>query len=462
MARLGQGLGLVRGPMRGTLAAIAVGTFLPTVATAPNFVGGTRKGVSTYSGPAIRIQKSAGDATQSDISFLSSGLIDTAAVMAFMGAASIDGALVTTVYDQTGSGNHATQTTAAMMPPLATDPEGQPIVSWSVSASYLTLPIGLALNSTATSFFHLGRMVAGALFQFGTGVAVQAVSTSGKKLCYGTSVSRTSAFAPYENTSVIGMVSGASLIWSLDSTLSTASTAATSAATTGGRLGNSTGANTFMAGDSQLWAFYPAALSVGDAASVRTAMMAMRSIAVKNKVLVLSEDSYTAGTGSTFQRNRSYYALTDAAIRNNVRVYNKGKGGRQLDVAATDFPSEGPMIFDATATANVWAILGGANDSSGGASAATVESRFQTYANTVTAAGFTAVSYGIPVGSAGASVHDAFNAWMAANYATFSSSYIDLDAAGYNTRVDGVHPDSAGYAAWSAWERPTLKARLGL
>ena len=74
-----------------------------------------RKLSSTYTGNAIRIRRSS-DNTSLDIGFTANGGLDTTSVLSFIAGGT---AFVSIVYDQSGNGNHATQTTASSQPLLA-------------------------------------------------------------------------------------------------------------------------------------------------------------------------------------------------------------------------------------------------------------------------------------------------------------------------------------------------------
>jgi PKD repeat protein len=74
---------------------------------------------TTYSGAAIRVRRSS-DNTEQDIGFVSSSAnsgLDTTALLSFVGAGN---GFVVTWYNQNGSGNHATQSTAANQPQIVT------------------------------------------------------------------------------------------------------------------------------------------------------------------------------------------------------------------------------------------------------------------------------------------------------------------------------------------------------
>ena len=108
---------------------------------------------TTYSGAAIRVRRSS-DNTEQDINFVSSAAnapIDTSALLSFVGSG--DG-FVVTWYNQNGSGNHATQTTAANQPQIVTSgvvelSSSLPSIKWDGSNDFLLI------NSVFTSTMNL-------------------------------------------------------------------------------------------------------------------------------------------------------------------------------------------------------------------------------------------------------------------------------------------------------------------
>lgn len=72
----------------------------------------TRRLLSSYTGPAIRVRRSS-DNAEADIGFTAAGDLDTTALLAHVGAGN---GFVTTWYDQSGNGRNATQTTAGNQP----------------------------------------------------------------------------------------------------------------------------------------------------------------------------------------------------------------------------------------------------------------------------------------------------------------------------------------------------------
>ena len=105
-----------------------------------------RKLRSTYTGNCIRIRRSS-DSTSLDIGFNSNGSLDTASILSFIGNGT---AFVSIVYDQSGNGNNATQTTASLQPLLAVGGviytlNNKPIIrtttAGSTSTAYFNTPI---------------------------------------------------------------------------------------------------------------------------------------------------------------------------------------------------------------------------------------------------------------------------------------------------------------------------------
>jgi hypothetical protein len=72
-----------------------------------------RKLRTAYSGNAIRVRRT--DLTEQDIGFVGD-VLDTAALLAFVGTGALDNGFITTWYDQSGNSKNATQTTAINQP----------------------------------------------------------------------------------------------------------------------------------------------------------------------------------------------------------------------------------------------------------------------------------------------------------------------------------------------------------
>ena len=453
-------------------AVAPVLTTLPTVTTSPNLVGGAYKAVSGYSGALIRIVNSTNTASQ-DISAGADGYVDTAAILAFYGGGSIDGIKIDIVYDQTGNGNNLTQTTDASRPVLSLGVNGKPAITFTETQG-MAIPAGYTMTSQALSFFMLGRYCRGAIFQSNTSATsiFQQATTIGLRLAFG-NTTRTVSTNHYQNRAVTHLSSSAAALKiGQDGTLTATAAAASATTLTGGLLGNSSNASSQMVGEMEVFAFYPAALSGADMGTVTTAMKSMGgAISAKTKQLVLIEDSLTAGTGATFNRNRTWYITQ--AIGDQTLVFERGKGGRQLSaVVSTDYTPSMATIYNAGMSKNVMAVLGGINDIvGGGASGATLTTTFQSFATLANATGWQWLAYDLPAYNAAEPARSDFNTWLDANYGTYASAKVDLRASSIGGGqpsfpayyFDAVHPNSAGYQVWATYELNNgIKTALGI
>ena len=109
---------------------------------------------STYTGFAIKVQDNVGGATQ-DIGFNVFGELDTVSLAAYAGSNDV---FVETWYDQSGSGNNATQGTSANRPKIydgttgVVTENGKPAVEFNGTSTEISAPtVGL---SVATCFIH--------------------------------------------------------------------------------------------------------------------------------------------------------------------------------------------------------------------------------------------------------------------------------------------------------------------
>lgn len=111
-----------------------------------------RRILSVYTGPLIRVRRSSDDTT-ADIGFDLDGDLDTAALLAFVGAGN---GFVTRWYDQTGGGAHLEQGTTTAQPSIVTSGavdllDGLPAVTFDGTNDWLTVPsAGLYAAGAAT------------------------------------------------------------------------------------------------------------------------------------------------------------------------------------------------------------------------------------------------------------------------------------------------------------------------
>lgn len=109
---------------------------------------GMRRLLSAYEGPILRLRRDS-DQTEQDFGYTDNGDLDVAALAAWLSGAN---GLITTWYDQSGNGNHATQVTAAAQPLLVLSGQnGRPVVRFDGANSNLktaSAPIAAAAPIT--------------------------------------------------------------------------------------------------------------------------------------------------------------------------------------------------------------------------------------------------------------------------------------------------------------------------
>ncbi|MCZ4498862.1 MAG: hypothetical protein JWQ74_1415, partial [Marmoricola sp.] len=99
----------------GTGSTAAPVPLVDDVATSAYTAYGLRKQRAAYSGSAIKVRRSS-DNTTLDIGFVSTGELDSAALLTFVGAG--NNGFVDTIYDQSGNARHLVNTTVAQQPKI--------------------------------------------------------------------------------------------------------------------------------------------------------------------------------------------------------------------------------------------------------------------------------------------------------------------------------------------------------
>ena len=145
---------------------LRVAGYLPTadaLTTAPRAIYSLRKWRIAYSGAAVRVRRSS-DNTETDIAFTADGMLDSAALLAFVGSGS---GYVKTWYDQSGNGYHLTQTTTTAQPRIVNAGVYDGAVRFTASgnqALVASATYGLASNSSwyvATGLRITGTPISG-------------------------------------------------------------------------------------------------------------------------------------------------------------------------------------------------------------------------------------------------------------------------------------------------------------
>ncbi|MCB9172338.1 MAG: hypothetical protein H6637_05380 [Ardenticatenales bacterium] len=145
-------------PLSGALSPLAsrtrisagfVGAYdaIPSIAAAYS----TRRLLTGYTGSLLRLRRSS-DNAESDFGYTAAGDLDTAAIATWLGGAS---GYVTTWYDQSGNGRHATQATAASQPLyVASGQNGRPLARFDGTNDMLAYS---EINLVSATVFVVGR-----------------------------------------------------------------------------------------------------------------------------------------------------------------------------------------------------------------------------------------------------------------------------------------------------------------
>lgn len=136
----GFGMGFRFGSQGGGLAS-SLPSHLPDGYAAPDAAYGFRLVSASYADAIIRIRRSSDDA-EADIGADANGLVDTAEAEAFCGAGN---GFITTLYDLSGNGRHATQSTAGSQPQCVSSGTfvsvgGMPAATFDGSNDFFALP----------------------------------------------------------------------------------------------------------------------------------------------------------------------------------------------------------------------------------------------------------------------------------------------------------------------------------
>lgn len=472
-------------------------TFLPALGTAPVAAWGPYKMVSnSYAGPLFRLVRSTDGATMAVASTGDGQSPDISGVAAWLGGST---ATVDIVYDQTGNGNHLTQTTATLRPLF--DPAnaigGRCPITFGAShtvdglaPTWLTMPAAMSTDQRSSTLL-LVATTAGpnpntALVGFGTGAsdyggAYTTTNTSGAKFG-GFSALNAAGYqaGPQMMTAApsIAMIQAgpAALKTRVDGTQT--SFAASAAAThAGGRLGSAS-YQYASAGAMQLFGLvlYPATLTDADAASVEAACRTIHALpASYDRQVVYDGDSISA---AYYGRLKLAGLAQRMGLAGDPAAYVIAVSGQTMATTHANRVNALARIRSGYAR-NVLHLLAGTNDIENGTSASAVwTNAMLPYIQAGAAAGYTVVvGTVIPRGwSSNAAGKDmerlSLNATIRANagstgYAVADYGAItDLTTGAANNPptpgyfVDGIHPNRAGQDLMIAIGKAAIEAVL--
>lgn len=215
-------------------------------------------------------------------------------------------------------------------------------------------------------------------------------------------------------------------------------------------------------------------LSAGDATRIRAYLTQKHQLTTRNGV-ICDGDSLTFGQGST--AGNDYPSVLQTLLPGGTGQWQKFNGGTTGE-SLPDMDSNAATTVDLFNNAVAYLIgWGGTNDLKGGASFATLQSRWITYFTNRGSAGWmsgsrrlVAVTIIARSNFTGQNNTDAasFNTWLRANYATYATHLLDLAAdsrfQNYSDTTyydaDGVHLNNTGYATVAALAATLITASL--
>lgn len=384
--------------------------------------------LSSYSGPVLEA-----DGT-TDVAFVGNKLPD------------MSGA-VSKLYDQSGNGHDATQTTSANRPLIHSTGKIGAIQALTFDGANsgttrnreLNLPTSLVLPTKNSTMIFIGRPTtsnaANGLFGAANSDGVSAdlleykvfLGLAGK----GTAANQTMATYPPVQPTALCISSDASnsrfYMQNKSQNRTAFSTAANSA---GGRIGNVTTAN--HRGTFQLlaMAFFTPAL---DATQIATVMGELRTaFGIVNQFdtqLILDGDSNMEGTGTSLCQNTPIQL--QPLLSKAVQMHNFGNFGNTLQAIATTgaarFTPGSGWTLDAPGR-KLYVQAAGINDVIGSRTSAQMIADAQTNITAAVAAGYQHIICTIPpatsVSGAKETVRQAYNAHILANYATMGCTAV--------------------------------------
>jgi lysophospholipase L1-like esterase len=425
----------------------------------PVFAYSDRKLRSGYSGPAYRVLRVA-DSAEQDIGFVGQN-IDSAALDAFLGSSI---GRILNYYDQSGSGNTTSQTTASLRPYVAKLVDR----GWTVLdvASKMALPASVSLNTQAFNDFHVIEKLT--ITQSGVvelGVSPNRFAAFGQPTRYQTifgfsAVNRLQTFKPVVLESE---GSPSRQMFAQDSEQVTAG-ALSSAAMVGGWDGGSSTAGYEQTAYRDAAIGYGRVLSDPEKTLMRNALQSLFGInTVATRRLVYVGDSISAAVTapSTALFYNGYAKQNTRRLPRNVGTYSYSVGAQQLQSFIPTFATTTGAILDAFTDTRVVFLHMGTNDLTLGArTAAQIYGDIQTYAGLVRAKGAKiVVSTLLPNGFWDATqlaTRNDLNALIRANWATFADGFADfgadatmgVPAAALDTTLylDRLHPTQLGHS----------------
>lgn len=488
----------------GTIASVGAQpqTFgLPTVSAAPLAVYSTRLLVPSYTGPLFRIVNISTSATL-DIYPNADGSPNLSGVYSLLNGATQ--ANVSIVYDQTGGGNHATQTTAGSRPffTLTNAINGVPSITFDGNQNNgtMVLPATLTGSGQATTVVNIAApnstnaatvsMVGSAQNTAGSVSSWYGYPGYSNKASVVTSSNVYSVTTAHSRSQVqvLGVASGTSNITIYQDGFAGQNLTASPAGTWTGGLFGGGGYSAYFNGEWFGMVVYPAALSATDFGALMPSLNKSFNIITSSTAQLISPgNSIVQGTKATLNQNN--LRQTETNLNRKIYISNQGVYG-QLEAteyaALSTYQAEYNSAYEynlALAPEPTNDIGNTATGSIVGIGTTLFNSNTVPFVQGMQTTGFTMLVPTIIArnwaNSNGNTTSQAqmeterltYNALVRANAATFGYTVLDYASlpqlsnysnATYISSSDGTHPTSAGYAVMATLQAGTINELLSV
>ena len=447
-----------------TTVQFAGTSYLPNVSVAPYAAYGAKRMVQGYAGNLYTLKRVSDGALLNVAAAPGSDLPDYTAIASWAGQSAI---LVSSVYDQAGTGPVATWTTNANLPSF----DLSQALAGAVPFLFDSIPgvgvgkflrVNAALDRSALTIFDVVQPMTSAnsatlwaIYGSGLRGALWTDSATPGLRFTGDSTGHNfgASAIPRANPSVIGLSAGLTNTKLYVRETEIVDTATQAQAINLLVIGGDQGTNATNAAAVR-WGFvvYAAQLSSADAIAVRNALTRQFAIPTTfDSRIVFAGDSIMLGSGTTLVKN----IVRQISFSGNPELFNVGIGGITVASINSRFSSFiAPLATTAYGSRSLMLQEGGTNDLAGGSSTASLQSAITTFVASSKAAGFkTGVGTIIPRLNSGLAANfetnrQAYNGWVTGGSSTGdfifdSASEPHFAAANALTTASGLYGDEA-------------------
>ncbi|AKH42792.1 hypothetical protein FHS61_000565 [Altererythrobacter atlanticus] len=464
-------------PRGGAPAPAPADPYLPALSAQPLGIFAVRAISGGYSGPLMRVRRVSDDAEMDLFATTGSAQPDWAALQDWAGASDIS---VTTLYDQSGNGNHAVQDIAGRQPMLVSAKARggiQPITH--NGSQWLSLPSGLSGNGRdVTAIAVQNRMsigsaggqnqaqwMLGAAWNTAGSLSFLSTIPQGLRLLTSSTFKDTGKLSRSQ-PEVIAVSSGSSEMAMYRDGLVSTHGLNNSGTFVGGLIGRG-GASYNWWGDTFFHAVYDAALDDEELAGIRAALIpAFGIIPLEDTslpLLISPGNSIVQGTGASYGQNNLWF--TEELLTAPIHIVNCAVFGQ---TAATAYNSRSVYMnqFDADRPTCIMVVPEPTNDISSGATGVDCWNNYvKPFIDEAVAAGFKVLVPTIIKRSGFDSTQNGYKT----DFNNLARAYCDeadiflVDYAADDaalTLPDGTHPNSTSYAIMAGRQAAAVTAAL--